>query len=299
MKIAYEEIIDINACGKENTIKLNDFLSLAAKENLPPAVDDQEKVLLVVIDMQNDFMDDGALPVPGAYEDVKRITKWMYNNMEKITKIATSLDIHVPHQIFHPCWWIDENGTNPPPFTSITLDDLDIGNWRAVFNPEDSRDYVAGLKTRGLAALLVWPYHCIQGTRGAAFETQFANLLYFHEVAKKSVPIHLVKGTDPLSEMYGIIKPEYDKKNFVNTDFLKLFEIYDQIIVAGQAKTHCVFRSLQQIFEHYQKQPDILKKFYLLEDCMSSIPGFNVDQEFARFEADYQVHLVKSTQFEL
>jgi nicotinamidase-related amidase len=290
MKIACEEIVDM---------KLNDFLPLAAKESLPAAVNDQEKALLVVIDMQNDFMDDGALPVPGAYEDVKRLTKWMYNNMLKITKIAVSLDTHIPHQIFHPCWWVDENGTNPPPFTPITLDDLDRGKWRAVLNPEDSRDYVTGLKTKGLSVLLVWPYHCIQGTHGAALEAQFANMLYFHEVAKRSVPIHLVKGTDPLSEMYGIIKPEYDKKNFVNTAFLNLFEIYDKIVVAGQAKTHCVFRSVQQILEHYQDRPGILKKFYILEDCMSSIPGFNVDREFAQFEGGYQVHLVKSTQFEL
>lgn len=299
MKLAFEEIVDINAFGSENTRKLNEFLPLAASEKTSPAADDKHKVLLVAIDLQVDFMDDGALPVPGAYEDVKRLTRWIYQNMSGITKIAVSLDTHIPHQIFHPCWWVDEQGKNPPPYTVITLEDLDKCRWKAVFNPDESREYLIGLKEYGRLDLIVWPYHCIQGTKGAALEAQFANMLYAHEAARKSVPIHLVKGTDPLSEMYGIIKPEFDRNNFVNLSFLNLFEEYDQIIVAGQAKTHCVLRSVQQFFEHYRRRQDVLKKFFILEDCMSPIPGFDVNAEFAGFEADYKVKIVKSTEFGL
>ncbi|HAG10487.1 MAG TPA: hypothetical protein DCK76_03670 [Desulfotomaculum sp.] len=299
MKLAFEEIVDINAFGRENTRKLNEFLPLAASADVSPAAEDKHKVLLVVIDLQVDFMDDGALPVPGAYDDVKRLTSWMFHNLSGITKIAVSLDTHVPHQIFHPCWWVDERGKNPPPYTVITLEDLDKGRWKAVFNPDESREYLIGLKKYGRLDLIVWPYHCIQGTKGAALEAQFANMLYAHEAARKSVPIHLVKGTDPLSEMYGIIKPEFDRNNFMNLSFLSLFENYDQIIVAGQAKTHCVLRSVQQFFEHYRDRRDVLKKFFILEDCMSPIPGFDVDEEFARFEADYKVAIVKSTEFVL
>ena len=299
MKLAFEEIVDINAFGGENKRKLNEFLPLAASMKISPAADDKHKVLLVVIDLQVDFMDDGALPVPGAYEDAKRLTRWIYKNLSGITKIAVSLDTHIPHQIFHSCWWVDEQGKNPPPYTVIKLEDLDKGRWKAVFNPDESREYLIGLKEYGRLDLIVWPYHCIQGTKGAALEAQFANMLYAHEAARKSVPIHLVKGTDPLSEMYGIIKPEFDRNNFVNLSFLNLFEVYDQIIVAGQAKTHCVLRSVQQFFEHYQNRQDVLKKFFILEDCMSPIPGFDVNVEFARFETDYKVKIVKSTEFGL
>jgi nicotinamidase-related amidase len=299
LKLAFEEIVDINAFGRENTRKLNKFLPLAASTKISSAADDRHKVLLVVIDLQVDFMDDGALPVPGAYEDVKRLTRWMYQNLSGITKIAVSLDTHVPHQIFHPCWWVDEKGINPTSYTVITLEDLDKGRWKAVFNPDESREYLIGLKEYGRLDLIIWPYHCIQGTKGAALEAQFANMLYAHEAARKSVPIHLVKGTDPLSEMYGIIKPEFDRNNFANLSFLNLFEEYDQIVVAGQAKTHCVLSSVQQFFEHYRDRQDVLKKFYILEDCMSPIPGFDVDEEFARFEADYKVKIVKSTKFGL
>ena len=49
-------------------------------------------------------MDNGALGVPGAHGDVERMTQFIYNNMDKITNIAVSIDTHTPHQIFHPCW---------------------------------------------------------------------------------------------------------------------------------------------------------------------------------------------------
>lgn len=122
----------------------------------------------------------------------------------KYADLAVSIDTHTPHQIFHPCWWIDENGNNPAPYTPITLADLDSGKYRAVIYPRQSRDYVEHLEKDGKKTLCVWSYHCLQGTSGAAFENQFANMIYFHSVAKKAVTQRLVKGQDPLSEMYGI-----------------------------------------------------------------------------------------------
>jgi len=253
--------------------------------------------LFLGIDVQQDFMDNGALGVPGAHGDVERMTQFIYNNMDKITNIAVSIDTHTPHQIFHPCWWIDENGNNPAPYTPITLADLDSGKYRAVIYPRQSRDYVEHLEKDGKKTLCVWSYHCLQGTSGAAFENQFANMIYFHSVAKKAVTQRLVKGQDPLSEMYGIIKPEYDTKNYINIDFLNKLENYDKIIIAGEAKSHCVLESIKQILEHYANRPEITQKIYILEDCMSSIPGFEdvTEQTFDDFKKTYHVNIVKST----
>lgn len=242
-------------------------------------------------------MDNGALGVPGAKQDVLRVTKFIYNNMDKISNIAVSLDTHLPHQIFHPCWWIDENGNHPAPYTIITLADLDAGRWRAVINPQASREYVKHLEQDAKKALCIWTYHCLQGTSGAALENQFANMVYFHSVAKKAVMQRLVKGQDPLSEMYGIIKPEYDTKGYINLDFLNKLESYDRILIAGEAKSHCVLESIHQILEYYETRPEITKKVYILEDCMSSIPGYEdmTEQTFQTFRSKYHVNLVKST----
>lgn len=298
MNTTYSEIIDTNYIGTtENPISLNEILKKANEEHLIPASQNYEKVLFLGIDIQQDFMDNGALGVPGAIQDVLRITKFIYDNMDKISNIAVSLDTHLPHQIFHPCWWIDEDGNHPAPYTVITLADLDTGRWRAVINPQASREYVKHLEQDAKKALCIWTYHCLQGTSGAALENQFSNMVYFHSVAKKTVMQRLVKGQDPLSEMYGIIKPEYDTKGYINLDFLNKLESYDKILIAGEAKSHCVLESIHQILEYYETRPEITKKVYILEDCMSPIPGYEdmTEQTFQIFRSKYQVNLVKST----
>lgn len=298
MNTKYEEIVNVNAIGKpENPIFLNEILKKANDEQLTPSKQNRERVLFLGIDVQQDFMDNGALGVPGAHGDVERMTRFIYENIDKISNIAVSIDTHTPHQIFHPCWWIDENGNNPVPYTPITLADLDSGKWRAVINPRASRDYVEHLEKDGKKTLCIWAYHCIQGTTGCALENQFANMIYFHSVAKKSVVQRLVKGQDSLSEMYGVIKPEYDTKGYVNIDFLNKLESYDKVIICGEAKSHCCMESIKQILEHYETRPEVTKKIFILEDCMSVIPGFEdaTVQAFDEFKTKYHVNLAKST----
>lgn len=298
MKTKYEEIVNVNAIGKvENPISLNEILKKANDEQLTPSKQNKERVLFIGIDVQQDFMDNGALGVPGAHGDVERMTRFIYNNMDKISNIAVSIDTHTPHQIFHSCWWIDENGNNPAPYTPITLADLDSGKWRAVTNPMASRDYVEHLEKDGKKTLCVWSYHCIQGTTGCALENQFSNMIYFHSVAKRYAFQPIVKGQDPLSEMYGIIKPEYDTKGYINIKFLNKIEQYDKIVIAGEAKSHCVMESIKQILEHYETRPEVTKKIYILDDCMSIIPGFEgaTAQAFDEFKTKYHVNLVNST----
>lgn len=298
MKTKFEEIVDINAIGKaENTRNLNELLNKANEEHLKPATQNDEKVLFIGIDVQQDFMENGALGVPNSHKDVENITKFIYNNMDKISQIVVSLDTHNPFQIFNPCWWVDENGNNPAPFTAITLADLDAGKWRAVINPIASREYVEHLEKDGKKVLVVWTYHCLQGTNGSALENQFANMVYFHSVAKKTMVQRLVKGQDPLSEMYGIIKPEYDTKNYINIDFLNKIEKFDKIIISGEAKSHCVLESIKQILEYYANKQEVTKKIYILEDCMSSITGFEqiAEDTFNDFKKKYKVNIVKST----
>lgn len=298
MKTKYEDIVNESAIGKqENPISLNDILKMAGDEQLTPSKENKERVLFLGIDIQQDFMDNGALGVPGAVEDVRRMTRFIYENMDKISDIAVSIDTHIPQQIFHPCWWVDENGNNPAPYTTITLADIDSGKWKAVISPAASREYVEYLEKNSKKTLCIWTYHCIQGTAGCTLENQFSNIVYFHGVAKQTVPERLIKGLDPLSEMYGIIKPEYDRKGYVNIEFLESLEKYDKIIVGGEAKSHCVMESIRQILEHYAGRPDITGKIYILEDCMSVIPGFEqaTEDTFCEFKSRYKVNIVKST----
>lgn len=302
MKTAFSDIVDLAGIGlPTNTKAVNDILAAANKEQITPAAQDVDTTLFVGIDYQQDFMPKGALGVQGADGDVARVTRWMYDNLQKITRIAVSIDTHNPFQIFHPAWWEDQDGNNPTPFTAITLADLDSGKWRAVINPTTSRTYVEKLTAGGKKTLVIWPYHCLQGTTGCALDNQFSNMVYFHSVARKSVAIRLVKGMDPNTEMYGIIKPEYDPKNYINMDFLNKLSQYNRIVIAGEAKSHCVLESIAQILEHFKAQPEVTKRIFILEDTMSSIQGFEQPTEaaFAEFKTKYGVNIVNTTNFNL
>lgn len=302
MKTKYEEIVNVNAIGKaENPTSMNEILKKANDEQLTPSKQNKERVLFIGIDVQQDFMDNGALGVPGAHGDVERMTRFIYNNMDKISNIAVSIDTHTPHQIFHPCWWIDENGNNPAPYTPITLADLDSGKWRAVIHPIESRDYVEHLEKDGKKTLVVWSYHCIQGTTGCALENQFSNMIYFHSVAKKSVVQRLVKGEKPVTEMYGIFKPEYSKDGYVNLPAMNIFLDkngnikYDKIIYAGEAEDYCVYETFVQALEMYSNNEEMLKRFYIMRDCMSAIgERVAVDKMYDDLQKKYPFHMVNS-----
>ena len=75
----------------------------------------------------------------------------------------------------------------------------------------------------------------MEGTFGQAIENQFTNFVYFHTVVRQTDPTFIVKGQNPLSEMYGIFKAEYDPKKQVNTSFLNKLKNYNKIIIAGEA----------------------------------------------------------------
>ncbi len=303
LKVKFSEIVDVTKIGSaDNPISMNNLLLKANNNQLSASQNDKEKILLLIIDMQNDFMEQGSLAVQNSHSDVKNLASWIYKNIDKITDIAISLDTHQPLQIFHPSWWVDENGKHPDPFTVITKEDIENKKWRAVQCEKESYEYVKGLESKGKKKLVIWTYHCLQGTFGNAIENQLSNIIYFHSTVRNSVLIRLVKGQDPLSEMYGIIKAEYDPENKINTDFLNKLKKYDKIVIAGEAKSHCVSESIKQIVDYFDENNiNKLKNIYILEDCMSNITGFEAEseKEFKNFKENNHLNIVKSTTYKL
>ncbi|MEK5067577.1 hypothetical protein [Sporosarcina sp. FSL K6-1508] len=300
MKTKFEEIVDVSRVGSKNTKGLNELLVLANAEKMTPSSEDVEKVLFIGIDFQNDFMENGELGVPNSHKDVERVTNFLYQNLDKVTTIALSLDTHELHQLFHASWWVDAEGKHPVPFTVITREDIEKGKWMAV-EKNESLAYIVHLERLGKKQLLIWPYHCIEGTHGAALEGQFSNMVHFHSLIRQSSIQKIVKGQDPLSEMYGIIKPEYAETDGTNYAFLHSLLAYDKIVIAGEAKSHCVLESVRQIVEYYVDKHELLSKIYLLDDCMSPIPGFEESTEHAckELQKNTGIHIVKSTEFML
>lgn len=301
MKIPFEQIVSLDQIGKGGGKRTNELFSLAQKADVKPAVQDEKKVLLLLIDMQNDFMENGELAVPNSHVDVANTLRFIYRNFEKITDIAVSLDTHRVHQIFHPSWWTDRNGNHPEPFTVITARDVEEGKWLPAFEKEISVEYVKNLERSGKKQLVIWPYHCLEGTFGCALEGQLANMVYFHSLCRGSDVKRIVKGQKPTTEMYGIFKAEYDPTGARNDALLEELRKYDQIVVAGEAKSHCVLESLWQLVEYFAEKEEPASKIYCLEDCMSPIPGFEeaTEEAYRRLSRDYGVHLVHSAEWSL
>lgn len=296
MKTPFHHIFDTDSVGQPiNPLPLNHLLRWA---NLEQIEHDEfsPKTVFLGIDIQQDFMDNGALGVPGANQDVIRMGQFIYNNIEKISEIIVSLDTHEPAQIFHPYWWEDTAGNHPAPYTIIKLEDLTNGHWHAVTDPALSKHYVRQLEKAG-KQLCIWPYHCINGTTGWALENQFSNLIHFMSVAARIPVQKICKGQYPLSEMYGIIRPEYSMHDNTNTKLLEKIASFDKIVIAGEAKSHCVLESIKQICEYYYDKLEITRKIYVLTDCMSDIPGFEQQSQtgYKILASKYKINLVKST----
>lgn len=277
----------------------------AAQANLPPAGEDTRNVHLVIIDMQVDFChDQGNLNVPGSLGDIQRLVEFIYRNAASITNITCSLDSHLPFQIFSPNWWIDERGRHPAPFTIISWDDIKTGKWRPLVAPAASTNYVKQLEKGAKKQLVIWPYHTLIGSVGHALDPELWSAVMWHALARKTQPTWLTKGSVPLTEHYSIIQPEVPVANHPlggkNKAFLDTLEQADVVIVAGEAESHCVLESVEDIVEDFGDKPAALRKIYFLRDCTS--PVLHPDVDFhalavARF-ADFArqgVNFVNST----
>jgi len=295
-------------------------IAWAGRHDLAPAADDAFRICLVAVDVQNTFCTPGfELVVPGAVDDNRRLCEFVYRNLGSITRIVPTLDTHQAVQIFHALWLVDERGEHPPPYTLVTAEDVERGVWRA--NPAAARSlrldeesaqrhllhYVRSLERGGKFALTVWPYHALLGGIGHALVSAVEEAIFFHTVARESQPDFRVKGRNPLTEHYSVLGPEVlegaDGERIAAKDNALVTELlaYDAVVVAGQAKSHCVAWTIDDLLAGTAGERRLAEKVYLLEDASSPVvvPGAvdyteEANAAFARF-ADAGMHVVRST----
>lgn len=300
METRYEQIVDVaNIASLNSRENIPEIISLGNNENISSASKDTKRTLLLAIDIQNDFMEGiGSLGVQGSIGDVERLTRWMYANISKLSHVMCSLDSHSISQIFHADWWRDQDGNPPSPFTIISYQDVVNEKWTPIYGQDDrALAYLKNLEQAGQKKLCIWPYHCLNGTNGAKLESEFTKMLYFHSAARSSTPVFIQKGQDPHTEMYGIVKAEYDPSGHINQNVLDAIEQFDEIYIAGEASSHCVLASTIQILEYFEEWKDITSRITLLEDCMSPIAGFeeSTELQYVELAKEYGIKLKKST----
>lgn len=299
----------------------------AAQHQITPASQDKFRVCLLLIDVQNTFcIPEFELFVAGqsqmgAVEDNIRLCEFIYRHLNIITEIIPTMDTHTVMQIFHPFFWVDNAGEHPAAATIITLEDLQKQTWQV--NPavadrlaggnyaalqQHALHYVKKLTETGKFPLIVWPYHSMLGGIGHALVSAVEEAIFFHNIARNTQTDFQIKGDNPLTENYSVLRPEIiegtDGKAIAtkNSKLIQKLLDFDAVIIAGQAKSHCVAWTIDDLLtEILARDRNLTKKIYLLEDCTSAvvIPDIvdfsdSADKAFQRF-ADAGMNLIKST----
>jgi nicotinamidase-related amidase len=301
-----------------------------------PAGSDKTKVHLLLIDVQKDFcFPEGTLYVGGrsgrgALEDNDRIARFVYGNLGRLTDVTCTLDTHFPYQIFFPSFWLDRDDRPLTPHREISAEEIRRGevkpnpavawwlcNGNYAWLQKQVEFYCAELEKAGKYRLYLWPPHCILGGDGHALAGVVQEARMFHAFVRGSKDWMEVKGGNSLTENYSVLAPEvlqrWDGQPLAqrNTQFIKTLLEADAVVIAGQAASHCVKSSIEDLLSEIKANEDaerLVQKIYILEDCMSAVavpdparPGefvfdFTPQAQAAlqRFAAE-GMHVVRST----
>jgi len=268
-----------------------------AAHHLRPSASDEYKVHLLLIDVQKDFcFPEGSLYVAGksgtgAVDDSRRIAEMIYRNLGAITDITTTMDTHFAYQIFFPAFWTDRAGAPLTAHRVITTDeiakgdvkpDVAIAKWLCNGNypwlVKQVQYYTRELEKAGKYQLYLWPPHCLLGSDGHALAGVVHEARMFHAFARGAQSWVEVKGGNPLTENYSVLRPEvltrFDGQPLAqrNTSFVKTLLAADAVVIAGQAASHCVKSSIDDLLDEIVAHDAALaKKVYVVTDCMSSV----------------------------
>jgi nicotinamidase-related amidase len=299
----------------------------AREHGIASAVNDEVRVCLVAVDVQNTFcvpgfeLFVGGRSGTGAVEDNRRLCEFVYRNLGSITRIVPTLDTHTPLQIFHALFLIDDEGRRPEPYTLVSAEDVERGVWKADpaaaqalgfdadYLQEHLRHYTRALAEGGKYNLTVWPYHALIGGIGHALVSAVEEAVFFHSIARRAQPEFQIKGSAPLTEHYSMLGPEVTEDHLGRTigsrnePLIEQLLDFDAVLIAGQAKSHCVAWTIDDLLSGIaDRERALAEKVYLLEDCSSPVvvPGVvdytdEADAAFERFAAA-GMHVVRSTE---
>lgn len=245
----------------------------------------------------------GALYVPGANEDMMRVAAMIKRLGSKLDDIHLTLDSHHLIDIAHPIFWLDSStGQHPAPFTIITAAEVANGKYTTT-NPRFMKravDYVNSLETNGRYPLCIWPPHTIIGTWGYSLHTYLAEAVLEWEQKNFAMANMVTKGSNFWTEHYSAVQADVpdpsDPSTMLNTDFINMLQEADEIAVAGEALSHCVYNTMKDIFDNFGE--DNIKKFTFLKDCSSPVPGFeHLGDQFFQEMTARGMKVAKSTDY--
>jgi len=258
--------------------------------------------VLVIIDPQGGFckvvpkdqqqvIHDGELFVPGADKDMERLAGFVDKAGHLFNSIHVTMDSHHAWHIAHPCWFVDDSGNNPEPFTIMSIKKGEIFGFNIFTNANSGPyrpkimsqrqwtiDYLNKLQSSQRYPHMIWPPHCQIGTPSHAIvEPLMTALMKWEKKHIRSVNF-VTKGSNIRTEHFGIVQAEVpdplDPTTLLNQEFINLIGNPDisQVFVAGEALSHCVANSVTDIANTFGDD-SFIKKVVLIRDCTSNVPG--------------------------
>lgn len=279
--------------------------------DLHPATEDTTRRILLLIDEQRDFcLPEGALYVGGrsgrgAVEDTERVVRFIYRNLGNLTEIVCSLDSHTPQQIFFSSFWIDASGDQLESHREVLASEVEagtaapnpalagwFGNGSAKWLCRQAADYCRRLEETGRYRLYLWPPHCFLGSEGHGLVGAVQEARLFFSYARQAETPMLIKGMNALTEYYSVLAPEVlvrhdgemlDQRNDTLIDRLLGA---DALIVAGQAASHCVRSTVDDLLDEMKARDLSARKLHILADCMSAVAVPDPERS-GEFAADF------------
>jgi nicotinamidase/pyrazinamidase len=270
---------------------------------------------LLIVDAQNDFHPGGSLAVPNSDKDAERIASLIRSSISddksksKIDRIVATLDSHHVLHIAHPKFWSCKDGKHPTPFTLISSDDIKAGKWvprkdlklpvgkklvdasvmkmteESLYDKSGNLnllayciEYTKRLEQSGKFVLCIWPEHCLIGSPGHCIHDNIRQAMYEWSDATGNSIEFVMKGQNLLTEMYSALRAEVEicPETSLNKELLASLKLSDQILICGQALSHCVNHTARDLIDN---MPGEEHKVIILSDCASSVPTFEKDGE--------------------
>jgi nicotinamidase/pyrazinamidase len=264
---------------------------------------------LLIIDPQNDFCHpQGSLYVPGADSDMQRLATMVHRLRDQLSGIDITLDSHKRVDISHPIWWRDRRGRHPSPFTTVTAKDVAEGVW-TTSQPqalERSLTYLHELQNTARYQHVVWPYHCLIGDEGHNVVEDLSDAVHAWEDRYLSAEF-VAKGSNPWTEHFSAVRAEVpdvtDPHTQLNAKLMHRLRQADVILVAGQARSHCVANTVRDIVST-DGDAKLAARIVLLTDAMSDVPDppnttafYDLGRNFVRDMRKLGVRTATTTQF--
>ena len=290
------------------------------EHDLAPAAGERPRVCLLVVDAQNTFCTPGfelfvaGRTGTGALDDSRRLCAFLYHHLNVVTQTVVTLDTHQAFQIFHAPFLVDAEGRHPirtrssPPTTSRRAAGASIPPPAELLGLDRADEhlaaYVETLAAGGKYDLTIWPFHAMLGGIGHALVSAVEEALFFHAIARRVADALRDQGRQPADRALlgaragGAAGADGERLGERNNALVEYLAGFDAVLVAGQAKSHCVAWTVEDLLADV---PELAPRLYLLEDCTSPVvvPGAvdysdDAHEAFARF-AEAGAHVVRST----